>query len=682
MYGTVRRRARYEQDVYLQIIALRREFQMKNLSKWIWYYGDFEIYHSLKLHTRRDEYDYIFPPFWRLDDCWHNVKFKKDVNLAESENITVTVKGSGFVEVDGVRHSFGRPVCISKGEHTIIVYVINMNGLPSIYVEGSSIKSDESWLVSNYSGGWINAGGNDSYICKTDDTQIFKFCYKEIKPVSQKNLNGGVLYDFGRETFAKLCFEKVSKEIDVFYGESEQEAVDIENAYLKARVYPEDSQELPCRAFRYLYIANASDGDCSLKAYYEYLPLKERGRFKCSDELINKIWDTSVYTLHLNSREFFLDGIKRDRWVWSGDAYQSYLVNRYIFFNTDICKRTILALRGRDPVEKHINTILDYSFYWIISIYDYYEMSGDRDFIKRIYPKMVSLMDFCMSRRDKNGFAAKVDDDWIFIDWADMDKTGAVCAEQMLFLRSLEAMSHCCGILNISDDKYKKSAYELKKKINEYFWNEEKGAFIDSFESGKDNVTRHANIFALLFGYADEKQRGKIIKNVLLNENIPQIKTPYFKFYELEAMCSIGGAEAAAERIRSYWGGMLDLGATSFWEEYSPEQIGDERFGMYGDKFGKSLCHAWGASPIYLIGKYFMGVTLLSPGYETFEVKPDLGGLEWFEGSVPVNEGSVSVSIKDGMLEVLTDKDGGVLVWRDKRYYLEKNVLKRLEINA
>ena len=58
-------------------------------------------------------------------------------------------------------------------------------------------------------------------------------------------------------------------------------------------------------------------------------------------------------------------------------------------------------------------------------------MSGDREFVQRIFPKIRSLMDFCLSRLDADGFAAQVEDDWIFIDWADMDKTGAVCAEQL-----------------------------------------------------------------------------------------------------------------------------------------------------------------------------------------------------------------------------------------------------------
>lgn len=644
------------------------------MSKWIWYYGDFELRHSLLLHTRRDEYDYMFPPFWRIDDCRHNVRFKKEIMLEKRSKITVYARGTGHVELDGKRFPLGSELVLESGAHTVIIYVMNAEGLPCAYVDGD-IESDETWLASDY-GKWTGAGCSDAYTDSCDDPNIFKFSYEQIEPVSETAVNGGVLYDFGRETFAKLVFDDVNGETHIYYGESAAEATDTDNAYLRECVT--EPCELKSRAFRYLYITGG--GTHSFKAYYEYLPLEYKGSFRCSDELINKIWSVAAYTFHLNSREFFLDGIKRDRWVWSGDAYQSHLINRYLFNDAEISKRTILALRGNDPIEKHINTIVDYSFYWIISIYDYYMTTGDGDFIKRIYPKMESLMDFCISRLDKNGFVSKVDDDWIFIDWAEIDKMGAVCAEQMLYLKSLETMAMCGELLNIDNTEYKTVAEEFKRKINEYFWNEEKGAFIDSFESGKNNVSRHANIFALLFGYADEKQRESIIKNVLQNENVPGIKTPYFKFYELEAMCQTGDIKAITDQIRSYWGGMLSEDATSFWEEYDPKVTGNEKYKMYGDKFGKSLCHAWGASPVYLMGRYYMGVTPTSAGYETFEVKPDHGGLEWFEGTVPVGDGQVSVQFKDGCFEVYTDKDGGVLVCNNVKYPLIKGQTQRVEI--
>ncbi len=694
----------------------------KTAGRWIWYYGDFEIYHSLKLHARRDEFEHNFPPFWRLDDCRHNVRFRKEVTLKAPEMITVYARGVGNVEIDGKRRAFEKPVYLAGGKHTILVSVLNRDGLPCIYVEGKTIASDESWLVSCYGREWENAGSSEMYTSKTDEPQVFKFCYEEIEPVEKREMNGGILYDFGRETFAKLHVGVQGGDIDIFYGETQEEALDTENSYLRAHVHaqggarpqqensapvqsyqqgeiathphlqeesgtltqPQEepySQEIPARAFRFLYIRAASEEDYRLSVYHEYLPLQVRGSFRCSDERLDRIWDTAAYTFGLNSREFFLDGIKRDRWVWSGDAYQSYLINRYLFFDEDICRRTILALRGLDPVEKHINTIMDYSFYWLISIYDYYEMSGDREFVRRIYPRMRSLMEFCMSRLDADGFAAQVEDDWIFIDWADMDKTGAVCAEQLLLARSLEAIAECGQVLGEDCAGWRAAFAELREKIDRFFWDEEKGAFIDSFASGRRNVTRHANIFALLFGYANEAQREQIVKNVLQNDAVPQIRTPYFKLYELEALCRAGRQEEVTERIRAYWGAMLDAGATSFWEEYMPELPWDEQLGMYGDKYGKSLCHAWGASPVYLAGRYYLGVRPTSPGYKTFEVAPNPGGLDWFEGTVPVGAGQAAVRFRDGVLEVCTDADGGVLVWKNERYPLEKGEVKRLSCN-
>ena len=79
------------------------------------------------------------------------------------------------------------------------------------------------------------------------------------------------------------------------------------------------------------------------------MPLTDIGSFRCDDERVEKIFDLCVYTLHLNSRECYTDGIKRDRWVWAGDAYQSFMINPYLYFDTKIIKRTILHLLGTPP---------------------------------------------------------------------------------------------------------------------------------------------------------------------------------------------------------------------------------------------------------------------------------------------------------------------------------------------
>jgi len=113
------------------------------------------------------------------------------------------------------------------------------------------------------------------------------------------------------------------------------------------------------------------------------------------------------------------------------------------------------------------------------------------------------------------------------------------------------------------------------------------------------------------------------------------------------------------DMLTNYWGGMISLGAQTVWEEYNPTKSGIEHYSMYGTKFAKSLCHAWGATPIYLFGRYYLGVYATSPAYETFKVEPNLGGLGRIEGTVPVNDGTVKIYLDKEKISVFSTKAGG-----------------------
>ena len=88
---------------------------------------------------------------------------------------------------------------------------------------------------------------------------------------------------------------------------------------------------------------------------------------------------------------------------------------------------------------------------------------------------------------------------------------------------------------------------------------------------------------------------------------------------------------------------------------------------MYGRPYGKSLCHAWGASPVYLLGKYYLGVKPTKPGYAEYEVCPTLGGLEWMAGEVPTPFGKVSVKMDARQVMVRSDGGKGTLLIGGKR---------------
>jgi hypothetical protein len=153
---------------------------------------------------------------------------------------------------------------------------------------------------------------------------------------------------------------------------------------------------------------------------------------------------------------------------------------------------------------------------------------------------------------------------------------------------------------------------------------------------------------------------------VLLNDDVLKITTPYMRFYELEALCALGEQERVLKEIKAYWGGMLALGATSFWEKYNPEETGKEHLAMYGRPYGKSLCHAWGASPIYLLGKYCLGVRPVKAGYGEFAIDPVLGGLEWMEGCVPTPNGDIRVYMDGQTVRVKAGGGSGYITFTSR----------------
>lgn len=656
---------------------------------WIYYPGDYEIWLGNEMQNCRTERGGFFPPFWKMDSHYVAVEFSTKLDLPTAEDVEIYVEGKYNIKLDGKILPAYDKITIPAGKHSLNIKVHNQANVPAIYVKGKTFGSDDTWKVTFEDKEWIDESGKASdtssgttylnaasWNFDSPDTppSKFKLATTPMDAIKVEDRNKGILVDFGKETFGFVTFHnlKGKGKLSVYYGESPEEALDAEYCetldYFDFDNSSQDFTTPDSKAFRYIYIEKDKDLSFDkVSMLYEYLPLEYRGSFKCDDELINKIWDVSAYTMHLTSREFFIDGIKRDRWIWSGDAYQSYLMNYYLFFDSPSVTRTMLNLRGKDPVTSHTNTIMDYTFYWFMGIYDYLQYTGDNHFVRQFYPRMQSLMDFCLSRRNSNGMMEGLAGDWVFIDWADfkMSKSGEVSFEQLLFCRSLETMALCAKIMGDSDNekKYSALAFDIRKKLFTAFWSADKGAFIHNRENGRmsEQVTPYTNMFAVLFDYLDNEKTEAVKKNVLLNPDALKITTPYMRFYELEALCALGEHDHVLKEIRDYWGGMLDLGATSFWEKYNPNEKGTEHLAMYGRPYGKSLCHAWGASPIYLLGKYYIGVKPEKDGYKEFSIRPVLGDLKWMEGSVPTPNGDIKVYMNKQQIKVSATEGVGYL---------------------
>ncbi|MED4226926.1 hypothetical protein [Neobacillus cucumis] len=663
------------------------------MNNWIWYPGDFEIYHIMKQNFSREERGFDWPAYWYTPSWNHNVRFSRTYDLTEKTSFTVYAKGKGYVAIkrqnsDGSeqvdKFPFEQVITCASGEVTVEVIVCHLEGLPCIFVSGITIFSDESWLASNYIEHDQPIGGSALFTKKEQNPMDFPYTHEIKAPLKIESVNGSRLLDFGYDITAKtrITFSEKFQPVTICYGESKTEALDVNDCYLKQVIEsPEDTglEQIEentyvtrLRAFRYIFLPNVKSDSITITADRQFVDFGGVSQFKSTDERLNQIWAIADRTFRTCSDIFFLDGVKRDKWVWSGDAYQSYFINQYSFFNKEIVERTILGLRGNDPFRQHLNTIIDYSLYWLISIEEYYKTFGDQKFLEKIYLKMESLLQYCNAQTDEHGFIFGKKGDWVYIDWAEFDISGPLCAEQMLLARAYQSVIAVRQALGIPINDLDGKLERLKSNIHKFYWDEEKGGFIDSYESGKRNVTKHANIFAILFNFVDKEKAAKIKHHVLMNPEINEIHTPYFKFWELEVMVKIGEYPYVIEQIKSYWGGMLDEGATTFWEYYDPNETGVEKYAMYGDKYGKSLCHAWGASPIYLIGRYLLGVQSTAPGYESFEVAPQVNLFDELTCMLPVGEGHVTIELEKGQLKVLANVSGGNLCLANQTIALPK----------
>lgn len=96
------------------------------------------------------------------------------------------------------------------------------------------------------------------------------------------------------------------------------------------------------------------------------------------------------------------------------------------------------------------------------------------------------------------------------------------------------------------------------------------------------------------------------------------------------------------------WGSMIDRGATTFWEFWEPSG---------------SLCHAWSASPLYVLSQQLLGVVPVEPGWARIQISPNPGKLDFARGVVPSPMGPVRVEWEksgDDQLAVRVDVPEGM----------------------
>jgi len=374
-------------------------------------------------------------------------------------------------------------------------------------------------------------------------------------------------------------------------------------------------------------------------AIASYRDIPYLGSFKCSDERLNRIWATGAYTVHLNMQHYLWDGIKRDRLVWIGDMHPETMTICAVFGPDPGVPASLDYARDTFPLPGWMNGISSYSMWWAIIHHEWYRRYGDLEYLRAQKEYMVPLLRQFMAKiNDKNEEQL---DGHRFLDWPSSENKPAIHAGlQSMMVMTMEAGAEMCRVLGEPElaDECRQSAARLRRHVPD------------------PNGSKQAAALMALSGLAPAE---KMNREYLAVDGSQRMST-FYGYYILEAMAAAGNHQGAIDCIREYWGGMLDLGATTFWEdfdldwtknagridEFTPEGKKDIHadFGNYCYKgLRHSLCHGWASGPTAWMSRHVLGVTIAEPGGKRIRIEPHLGDLGWAEGTFPTPHGVVKV---------------------------------------
>jgi len=469
--------------------------------------------------------------------------------------------------------------------------------------------------------------------------------------------NSYILLDFGREIHGRVriltCTGNAAcpPEMRITYGESVSEALSnighqgaTNDHSVRDTIFrfPDFSDmSLNESGFRFVKLEllskNTSINIKAIIAESKMRDIEYLGSFESSSEELNRIYNTAAYTCHMCMQQFIWDGIKRDRLVWVGDMHPEMLAVKTVFGNNKIIDESLNFMRETTPLPNWMNGMPTYSLWWLIILWDWYFYTGNENFINENKDYALKLIKTVTELINDDGSDNLPS---YFLDWPCNGKKAGISGSRALLAWCLEKSAELCNYFN---DTQLSEICMSKKKI-----------LIST--PAKNYGAKQVEAFFSISGWKNEKEAGEFI----LNNGSKGFST--FMSYYLLKSASKYDMSKTLEALEEYYGTMLKMGATSFWEDFDIEwaenAFGIDKLPVDGKKdihgdFGAfcykglrhSLCHGWSSGPVAFLAEDVLGIKPMAAGCKKIRISPDLGNLEFAKGTYPTPYGVIKVSV-------------------------------------
>ena len=665
------------------VTIVSRQSQEEWNSRYMWYPGQLAAFYQQQCARISKErcvnVGYPGKFFAKNNHAW----FRKEVRLKKESSLCWEGPSDIVLYINGVKQSVsGKQVILPVGRSSLLFEVTTDDSLPCIILKGAGLENPDEWQVSMDKEHWtipesavmynkpgVLPDAPQDMTARIKPSQILPMRNAEMQGKDGISIgkNGYVLIDFFHLEIGTLTFQAKGKgTITVRVGETPEEALERDDKKLEQ--YPLApvtlSEEggtitLPERALRYVSLECDKGAEItSLRFDASLWPVEHQMQFETDDDYVNNLFKMSSATLHTSMHRFYLDGVKRDFLPWSMDALVSTLAGDYLFGDQQVSKNGIsIALMPLDPQKSDIG-IPDYPLHALFGLKQNYLRFGDLTTSLQYKDRIIQLLDFYASIVDENGFVHGNYGDRQFgytPGWSTYNgpvRKGVAAYAQIMLYYNYVTGAYFADLWKESAlaDRYRKLARNLKKKIFEHFWDDDRKVFING--TMNDNVTvdkrisHHAQYWGILADIFPEEHYDNLFENVLPNLPNYYEVVSYEKGYEFLAYAKAGRIKELWDHIYGVFGDWMDQGHTRFPENFMMNASRARQLVFYNRPYGLSLCHGANGVPV-VVGALngLIGFSQSSMKTNEYTIKPELLHLKWIHSRIPVKEGYIVLKL-------------------------------------
>lgn len=328
-------------------------------------------------------------------------------------------------------------------------------------------------------------------------------------------------------------------------------------------------------------------------------------------QLLQDIDHVSIMTLRDCMQTVFEDGPRRDRRMWLGDLRLQAQVNYVTFKDFNLVKRCLFmfaAVARPDAslpaclFEKPVlaaasDYLLEYDALFAAIVHDYVVASKDVETGRMLWSTVLACLRRPLEYIDPETmtFVGTRGKDWQFLDWAPGVDTSA--GSHGLVLYCLKAARKIADLVE-ADFPHTRILEGMAAATASAVLQD--GVIV----SGPHKQVSYAcaSWVVLSESLPLETARTALLKTLAHPEAVKPM-TPYAWHHVCDALLVAGCQDECLDMIRTYWGGMIQAGADTFWEAYDPA---DPRASPYGDVRNNSFCHAWSCTPSLMLRTHLL----------------------------------------------------------------------------